>query len=92
MNMPTDKWKVHLQQLVLSEMSASAVPQFNAEAEYRNGLYTANIFFHTKKTMIVYVPAKGGYSFLLGVIKVLHICQWPYMNKLFESTILKICY
>lgn len=31
MNMPADKWKVHLPPLVLSEMSASAVPQFNAE-------------------------------------------------------------
>lgn len=37
------------------EMSGSAVPQFNAEAEYRNGLYTANIFFHTKKTLITFI-------------------------------------
>lgn len=54
-NMPTDKWKVHLQQLVLFETSGSAVPQFHAEDEYRNGLYTANIFLHTKKTMIMFI-------------------------------------
>ena len=91
MNMPADKGKVHLQQLVLPAMSTSAVSQFSAGAEYRNGLYTTHIFFHTKKDYdYVYRTAKGEYSFLLGVIKVpkaSHISQSTYMNKFFETSI-----
>jgi hypothetical protein len=55
MNMLTDKWKVHLQQTVLSEVNASAVPQFSEGDEYRNVLDTGDIFFHTKKTMILFI-------------------------------------
>lgn len=50
----------------LSEMTASAVSQFDAEARHRNGLYTANIFFHTKKMMIMFTrqPKEDILSFL----------------------------
>ena len=91
MNMPTiNEKKAYLQQLVQSEMSASAVSQFNAEAEYRNGLYTANIFFCTKKTMIMFtwqekeniLPPWSHQMFS-------HICQWFSVNKFFESNIFR---
>lgn len=79
MNMPTDKLKVHLQKLVLSEMSASAVPQFNAEAEFRSALYTGNSFFYTKKAMIMFTTQQKIF-FLFWSQSVAYFSsffQWP---------------
>lgn len=91
MTMPIDERQVHLQQPILSEMNASAVPQFGARADYSNGLDTVYIFCYAKK-MILFTRSKRRTSFpswdQQGASHVQCLC----MSICFESIFLKISY